>query len=113
MKYYVYYNWEADTGTCLEYKVPVPIAGFVKIMESDAYIDFGKYRLTKDKQLELRDDGSKDYVKFRVSHYPPISDQMDMLWHAMNNGVLPKVEPFYSDIKAVKDAFPKPESVSN
>lgn len=43
----------------------------------------------------------------RVVAYPPIGDQLDMFWHAMNDGVIPKIEPFYSDIKAVKDKYPK------
>jgi hypothetical protein len=40
--------------------------------------------------------------------YPSLGDQMDMLWHAMDANVMPRVEPFYSQIKAVKDANPKP-----
>jgi hypothetical protein len=34
-----------------------------------------------------------------------------MLWHAMDDHHLPRVEPFYSRIKAVKDAYPKDNSV--
>jgi len=30
-----------------------------------------------------------------------------MLWHAMDDGIIPKIEPLYSEIKAVKDAHPK------
>lgn len=41
--------------------------------------------------------------------YPRLGDQMDMLWHAMDDNVIPRVEPFYSQIKAVKDAHPKPQ----
>lgn len=48
-----------------------------------------------------------DYVALRVENYPPVQEQMDMLWHAMDDGVLPKVEPFYSKIKAVKETFKK------
>lgn len=43
----------------------------------------------------------------RAAAYPPIADQLDMLWHAMNDGTLPMVESFYNQIKAVKDAIPK------
>ena len=32
----------------------------------------------------------------------------DMLWHAMDDGLIPKIEPLYSEIKAVKDKYPKP-----
>lgn len=48
------------------------------------------------------------YVEQRKYSYPAIGDQMDMFWHAMNDGVIPKIEPFFSDIKAVKDRYPKP-----
>ena len=47
------------------------------------------------------------YVLLRHENYPPIEEQMDMLWHAMNNGDLPKAEPFYTSIKEVKEKFKK------
>lgn len=43
----------------------------------------------------------------RRSQYPSMGDQMDALWHAMKDGILPKVEPFFSDIEAVKNRYPK------
>lgn len=52
-----------------------------------------------------------DYRKARLEAYPGVNEQLDMLWHAMDNDVLPKVEPFYSRLKAVKDAYPKDNSV--
>lgn len=48
-----------------------------------------------------------DYLMARIAAYPSLQSQMDSLWHAMDQGVLPKAEPFYSQIKAVKDAYPK------
>jgi hypothetical protein len=53
-----------------------------------------------------------DYRKARASLYPPMSEQLDMLWHAMDEFHMPRVEPFYSRIKAVKDAYPKDNSVA-
>jgi hypothetical protein len=50
------------------------------------------------------------YTTRRRMAYPRIGDQLDALWHAMDQGTLPKAEPFYSDIKAVKDANPKPSN---
>lgn len=47
------------------------------------------------------------YADHRRAEYPTVGEQMDMLWHGMDSGALPKVEPFYSRIKAVKDAHPK------
>lgn len=52
--------------------------------------------------------GSSSYVKQRQAAYPSAGDQLDMLWHAMNSGVLPIVEPFYSNILAIKNQYPKP-----
>lgn len=52
-----------------------------------------------------------DYRKARLEQYPPLNEQLDMLWHAMDAGVLPRVEPMYSRIKAVKLAYPKDNSV--
>lgn len=54
-----------------------------------------------------------DYREFRVAEYPALAEQMDALWHAMNDGLLPIIEPMYSSIKAVKDKFPKSVSAVN
>ncbi len=43
----------------------------------------------------------------REAVYPPIGDQIDALWHAMDEGLLPKVPAFYDPIKAVKSKLPK------
>ena len=46
----------------------------------------------------------------RRNNYPDVGIQMDWLWHAMDAGTLPKIEPFYSEILAVKSRFPKPSN---
>jgi hypothetical protein len=51
----------------------------------------------------------EDYRKLRKFEYPSVQEQLDMLWHSMNTGQMPKSEPFYSKIKAVKDRFQKGE----
>jgi len=56
--------------------------------------------------MKLEHNG--DYGKRRASDYPAIADQLDALWHSMDRGDLPKAEPFYSSIKAIKDRYPKP-----
>lgn len=43
----------------------------------------------------------------RLRQYPSLGDQLDMLWHAIDNGTLNKTSDFYTAIKAVKDAHPK------
>jgi hypothetical protein len=47
------------------------------------------------------------YLGERKVAYPPIQDQLDALWHAMDAGVLPIVEDFYTPLKQVKDSHPK------
>ena len=47
------------------------------------------------------------YADLRARNYPAIQEQLDMLWHGMNDGKVNKIEPFYSEIKAIKDKFPK------
>ena len=48
-----------------------------------------------------------EYRRTRAKEYPPLAEQLDMLWHAMDTGALPKVDSFYSAIKEVKDQYPK------
>ena len=54
--------------------------------------------------------GPVEYPYFikRMKQYPQLADQLDMLWHAMDDDPSKRLEPFYSAIKAVKDQFPKP-----
>lgn len=48
-----------------------------------------------------------DYAERRAKDYPSIEEQMDMLWHGMHQGIIAKVEPFYSRIALVKERYPK------
>lgn len=50
------------------------------------------------------------YSVLRRNNYPDIGVQMDWLWHAMQDGTTPKVEPFFSRIMEVKLRFPKPSN---
>jgi hypothetical protein len=52
-----------------------------------------------------------DVRQSRRDAYPAIGDQLDALYKAMDAGILPKIAGFYEEIKAVKEAFPKPEAV--
>ena len=52
------------------------------------------------------------YARTRADAYPSIGDQLDMLWHAVDTGdwtpTKVKTTEFYTALKAVKDANPKP-----
>ena len=59
---------------------------------------------------ELKDaDIVPEYVKLRLTEYPPIGDQLDMLWHSIdeNAELKQKYFAFYEAIKAVKAKYPK------
>ena len=59
-------------------------------------------------ELQAEHD-AKAYARSRTTEYPSIGDQLDMLWHAIDAGTLDKTSDFYTTLKAVKDANPKPE----
>ena len=50
------------------------------------------------------------YARTRADAYPSIGDQLDMLWHAIDDNATLKTRyaDFHTAIKAVKDANPKP-----
>ncbi len=48
---------------------------------------------------------AKKYQRDR--QYPPIGDQLDMLYHAIDAGKVNKTSDFYKALKAVKDKHPK------
>jgi len=51
------------------------------------------------------------YVLNRQAAYPSTEDQLDMLWHAMDAFDMPRIEPFYGTIKAIKAANPKTPTI--
>ena len=67
--------------------------------------DAGEPRKREMTGTEL--DAALTYSEKRFAEYPSIASQLDMLWHAMDNGALPKVDAFYDAIKDVKDKYPK------
>ena len=59
------------------------------------------------KLAELQADyDSKQYQRDR--QYPELGEQFDLLFKDINEGTLDKTGGFYTAIKAVKDAHPKP-----
>lgn len=52
---------------------------------------------------------NSDYVQRRVGLYPEITEQLDMLWHAMDADPSKRLDPFYSSLKVIKETNPKPD----
>ena len=53
--------------------------------------------------------GVVTYTQARMSEYPSLEEQLDLLWHAIDKGKLNKTSDFYKKLKAVKKNNPKPE----
>lgn len=84
--------------------------GYVFIGTSEVKPDYSKKKFDENNVL-VDDRIFPEYVENRKAEYPDITDQLDMFWHAMDDGVIPKIEPFYSDIKVVKEKYPKPTQI--
>lgn len=50
----------------------------------------------------------QEYKNFRKEKYPKLEEQLDMLWHSIDQGILDKNSEFYKTIQEVKQEFPKP-----
>ena len=61
---------------------------------------------TEMKRLQAEYD-LKKYQRQREFEYPIIGEQLDMLWHAIDTNTLDKTSDFYTNLKAVKDKYPK------
>ena len=67
---------------------------------------------TKDQLIsawnnKLTADEAQKYHSRRQSAYPSITEQLDMLWHAIDSGALDKTSDFYQGIASIKSQFPK------
>ena len=68
-------------------------------------LDEDKIKIELDKLQTAYD--AVEYQRKRIYEYPRVEEQLDMLWHAMDDGTLTKVDAFYDANKAVKDKYPK------
>jgi len=116
MKHFVIYNAAGEilrTGTCPEEAFSFQAQAGEFAVEAQADVE----KDAVDPQAQQVIPGGRvippkpapTYDQARRSMYPKVEEQLDMLWHAMDGFHTPRIEPFYSVIKAVKDANPKPE----
>lgn len=47
------------------------------------------------------------YADLRRAAYPPVGDQLDAIWHAMEAGTLAMVPGFFDAVATVKQQYPK------
>lgn len=64
-----------------------------------------------DKELEYQIKIAKfyQYAYNRIKEYPDGYEQLDMLWHAINNGTDLKKSEWFQSIKDIKEKYPKTE----
>lgn len=96
-------------GSCPEADVPSSQPGMTVLRDTHPPAD--RTRIWRWDGQTFVDTGPRfpvTYISQRVRAYPPATEQLDMLWHAMAAGTTPAIEPWFSTIKAIKDAYPKP-----
>ena len=60
------------------------------------------------KQAELQSDyDAKQYQRDRATEYPQLKEQLDKLYHDINNGTLTTSGGFFTALDAVKNKYPK------
>jgi len=76
--------------------------------EEEAEWDANEIAFAKQKAKEVKTE-PKPYVAKRKLAYPQIGDQLDMLWHSIDESpeLKQKYFKFYEAIKAVKAKYPK------
>lgn len=89
---------------------PVPPGLFLLEEDSDPNSDTVDV-ITKKVIRGGKQKPQPNYKDAREDLYPSVAEQMDMLWHSMDTGQIPKAEPFYTTIKNIKQAYPKDNSV--
>ena len=76
--------------------------------QEEAEWDANEIAFAKQKAKEVKTE-PKPYVAKRKLAYPQIGDQLDMLWHSIDESseLKQKYFKFYEAIKAVKAKYPK------
>ena len=72
-----------------------------EIVRLDAEYIKNRYQRQRTNDVSERASGIQ-------TSYPKIEEQLDKLWHDIDQGKLDKNGEFYKYIKNVKDTFPKP-----
>ena len=76
-------------------------------MRNDVAYDKDDNIVSYDKAAAESLVAANEYRVSRSAEYPALSDQLDMLWHAIDSGTLDKTSDFYTTLKAVKTKYPK------
>lgn len=75
---------------------------------NDGVVKGNKIVPSENDLKDIEDINKKlEYQQPRKNEYPSIEEQLDKLFHDINNGTLDKKGSFYSAISTIKDKYPK------
>ena len=82
---------------------------YIKIIKDGAIMPTKAEVNAKIQELKGTNSTSSNYAEQRKNAYPSIGDQLDMLWHSIDESpeLKQKYFKFYEAIKAVKAKYPK------
>lgn len=80
---------------------------FVGDYETDDVIDIESGNVVGKASSTAAPPDPPSFAAARRLAYPSIGSQLDMLWHAMDRGEIPKAVEWFERIAAVKAAHPK------
>lgn len=90
------------------YEGSIPGSVEIDVEWDDAWTGNEKYLRLVDGSVQF--DTTVLYSEDRAQNYPDITEQLDKLYHDIQNGTLTAEGDFASAIKAIKDAYPKTSS---
>jgi len=105
-----WYGWKThdDNGNKIPNNERMTYAN-IKIIENGATMPTEAEVNAKIQELKGTNLSSSNYAQQRRNAYPAIGDQLDMLWHSIDQDpqLKSKYFNFYEAIKAVKVKYPK------
>jgi len=114
----VFVQWCSETNSVIKgaQAVAGQGEGWLPLIEGNDFVvnsetQTSKYVLSEDGGfVTVVVEGLADlnWEQQRVEAYGVLSEQLDKIWHDIDEGKLDKSGEFYAHIKSVKDAHPKP-----
>lgn len=89
--------------------------GWLPFLEGESFVinsetQTASYVLSDDETcvcVRVEGDADLTWKQQRVEAYGILADQLDMLWHDINNDTLDNTGAFFTYLKNVKDTYPK------
>lgn len=92
-------------------KPPKDVAGKITIFQNGKWVRVTPEPIpepTPEPTPEPIPEPPLTYRELRAAAYPTLGDQLDMIWHAINQGLpLDTTSQFYQAIAQVKETYPK------